>query len=497
MKRLFITGAVIGCVVALVLTSHAPAFTSPVQNDQRGPGLADLVNHTYLPTIQSIPASTVSCSVYADSAVASNGDGTQAHPWKTLPGVINLAAGKVLCLRGTTSGSPRLYRQGLTYLTGNGTSASPIYLMSYPGEHAEVQSTGQGVLDVRGNYWHVENLIIDNANASGPAVVVRNPFVVLRGNEIRNGRYNGIDVRGTDVLIESNQIHHFDSQVPGGDAQCVNLLQTGDRLVLRKNTIHDCSGDGIQVFNPNNTAATNVPEDVQITGNTFYRGTIAYTENAIDIKIGNRFTISGNDISGYGYETPQLETNGNPPILLHRYAQNIMVAANKIHDATKAINIHADQGATPNGITIENNVLYNLTGSQSSNAYGIQVVTANNIVLINNTLAHVAGYALSVYAQSGGRVQNNLIYASGATRFTSVSGVTIGNNGYFSSTLLGAVQSGTTTGTSPGFVNSSSNFHLTSSSPVIDKGTSVSLSTDFDGKPRVGMPDLGAYEYTP
>jgi hypothetical protein len=275
------------------------------------------------------------------------------------------------------------------------------------------------------------------------------------------------------------------------------LLPTGDRLVLRSNIIHDCSGDGIQVFNPNNTAATNVPEDVQIVGNTFYRGTIAYTENAIDIKIGNRFTITGNDISGYGYENPQLEINGNPPVLLHRYAQNITVAANKIHDATKGINIHADQGATPTGITIANNVLYNLTGPQSSNAYGIQVVTANNVALINNTLAHVAGYALSVYTQSGGKIQNNLIYASGASRFATVSGVTIGNNGYFSSTLLGALQSGTTTGSNPGFVNSASNFHLTSASPVINQGASIGLTTDFDGKPRIGMPDLGAYEYSP
>ena len=497
MKKRFGTGVASCCAVVLVLASYAPGRASPLQNGQHNSGLLSSDNRIFLPAIQNTATGVASCAVFADSAAATNGDGSQAHPWKTLPGVINLAAGKVLCLRGTTSGSPRLYRQPLTYLTGDGTASSPIYLMSYPGEQAELQSTGQGVLDVRGNYWHVEKLIVDNNNASGPAIVVRNPFVVLRSNDIRNGRYNGIDVRGTDLLIENNQIHNFDSQVPGSDAQCVNLLQTGDRLVLRSNTIHDCSGDGIQAFNPNNTAATNVPDDVQIVNNTFYRGTIAYTENAIDIKIGNRFTISGNDISGYGYETPELETDGNPPVLLHRYAQNIMFAANKIHDATKGINIHADQGATPNGITIANNVLYNLTGPQSSNAYGIQVVTANNVLLINNTLAHVAGYALSVFTQSGGKIQNNLIYASGASRFTTVSGVTIGNNGYFSSTLLGALQSGTTTGTNPGFVNSSSNFHLTSGSPVIDKGASVGLATDFDGKPRVGMPDLGAYEYAP
>ena len=43
--------------------------------------------------------------------------------------------------------------------------------------------------------------------------------------------------------------------------------------------------------------------------------------------------------------------------------------------------------------------------------------------------------------------------------------------------------------------NNSWNFHLTSSSPAVNKGTNAGVITDLDGKPRpVGLPDLGCFE---
>lgn len=43
----------------------------------------------------------------------------------------------------------------------------------------------------------------------------------------------------------------------------------------------------------------------------------------------------------------------------------------------------------------------------------------------------------------------------------------------------------------------SSNYRLQSTSPAINAGTGVSLTTDADGKPILGTPDIGAYEYYP
>lgn len=40
-------------------------------------------------------------------------------------------------------------------------------------------------------------------------------------------------------------------------------------------------------------------------------------------------------------------------------------------------------------------------------------------------------------------------------------------------------------------------FHLQSGSPAIDSGTDVSLTTDYEGNPIYGAPDIGGYEYQP
>jgi hypothetical protein len=49
----------------------------------------------------------------------------------------------------------------------------------------------------------------------------------------------------------------------------------------------------------------------------------------------------------------------------------------------------------------------------------------------------------------------------------------------------------------PGFVNPPTDFHLQSTSPAIDKGTTIStIGTDFDGnvRPQGAAFDIGAFE---
>lgn len=46
-------------------------------------------------------------------------------------------------------------------------------------------------------------------------------------------------------------------------------------------------------------------------------------------------------------------------------------------------------------------------------------------------------------------------------------------------------------------LTSSSDFHLTNTSSAIDTGTDLSLTSDSEGNPIYGLPDIGAYEYQP
>jgi hypothetical protein len=48
----------------------------------------------------------------------------------------------------------------------------------------------------------------------------------------------------------------------------------------------------------------------------------------------------------------------------------------------------------------------------------------------------------------------------------------------------------------PQFVNAgASNYHLSGTSPAINAGLNLGVSTDLDGNPRNSQPDMGAYEY--
>lgn len=49
----------------------------------------------------------------------------------------------------------------------------------------------------------------------------------------------------------------------------------------------------------------------------------------------------------------------------------------------------------------------------------------------------------------------------------------------------------------PLFINAPTNFALQETSPVIDSGTDVGLTTDYSGNPIYGTPDIGPYEYQP
>jgi len=111
--------------------------------------------------------------------------------------------------------------------------------------------------------------------------------------------------------------------------------------------------------------------------------------------------------------------------------------------------------------------------------YAINVIIKNNLFYSpTNTGVNLLG----VDARSTGTIQYNMAY--GATVANTTSGFTISNN---------------TNNTNPLIVSNSTStpdFQLTSSSPAINGGVNVGLTVDYLNNPIVGLPDIGAYEYT-
>jgi hypothetical protein len=158
-----------------------------------------------------------------------------------------------------------------------------------------------------------------------------------------------------------------------------------------------------------------------------------------------------------------------------------------------------------NNVKVHHNVFIQQAGV--ANNYRIMDMkgagqTSNDYVRIeNNTFYRDSSFSgQTLYentdcpANTSQRSIKNNIFVNGNFGLSSGWG-THSNNDYF-----GGTTQSETGGLSvdPKFVSASTlNFHLQSTSPVIDKGTNLGYTLDVDGTtvPQNGSPDMGAYEY--
>lgn len=282
------------------------------------------------------------------------------------------APGTVTCFHGGTYTHTALLRI---------TALSATY-MSAPGETAVLVGPG---LDISGHDFTLSGLTIDNDGAGVPAIVLRGANDTIANSIIHGGTYDGVDVRGVGARLTANQIYDFDSGVAGADAHCITVLPTGANVTVTLNTIHDCSGDGLQAFYPNSTSR---PVDLAgglIYSNTFYYGAVAYGENAIDLKRGAVWLVAGNDISGYGREPIALIAGGNPAVFIHKWARDVLVVSNVVRDSSKGIEVFGNAGldtdASPISITVRSNTLVAIGPGYTITATGaLSVSLASNLV---------------------------------------------------------------------------------------------------------------------
>ncbi len=146
---------------------------------------------------------------------------------------------------------------------------------------------------------------------------------------------------------------------------------------------------------------------------------------------------------------------------------------------------------------IGNVYLYNNTIFQdgaNGHRNGIMASNGSNLAIMNNIICSYSTNATFLEIPAGSNLvcDNNSFYApNGSTNI-----FTYNNVNY--NTLASW---GTATGQDlhslygdPLFINKSSDWKLSASSPIINKGANVGLTGDFSGNPLVGLPDIGAFE---
>jgi len=156
-----------------------------------------------------------------------------------------------------------------------------------------------------------------------------------------------------------------------------------------------------------------------------------------------------------------------------------------------------------NGITIDHNVFYNDTNGGSYNCIVFKGTNLGGTYTnkIENNVFNLRGQGGVFYLAdspspgccnnlSNGYFRNNIVYSSnvGNINFYSHS-----YNLYYSSS--GPSETGSKTG-NPLFADvANNNYMLQSGSPAINAGTNLGYTLDIMGRPIVGAPDMGAFEY--
>jgi hypothetical protein len=153
-----------------------------------------------------------------------------------------------------------------------------------------------------------------------------------------------------------------------------------------------------------------------------------------------------------------------------------------------------------NDILIANNVVaWPNTNSQGSTYFIAATDIVTNFTIVNNIFYQPPSYVIWTYSPCvGWSVKNNMVYGGRMwvpETYDANKAAAMDGNNYGKTDCENAE-------VNPLFVNAiktnapNVDFHLQSSSPAINKGINVSLTQDYSGNPIVGLPDIGAYEYS-
>jgi len=273
--------------------------------------------------------------------------------------------------------------------------------------------------------------------------------------------YFDIDVQ--KINAKENTICYNSSELGGGI--CSNI---SGNLVLSENTINQNNFEAIRSTNASS---------IKILSNTVIgtNGTGIYVTSSSDISI--TCSINNNVIQ----KNNNNQLNEGSGIFVENYKlidirQNL-IANNK---AAKGAGVYLNPKSTL--FLINNTIATNTAETQGGGIYVRTYNMLNDLSLKNN-----------IFWENTAGIEGDDIYLNGF----GANPRELYNNTV--QEIIGTFEN--TSGnisTDPLFVSpETGDYHLQPNSPCINAGTQSFTTTDLDGTPRLGIPDIGAYEYNP
>ncbi|MBF0507434.1 MAG: VCBS repeat-containing protein [Deltaproteobacteria bacterium] len=412
---------------------------------------------------------------YVAATGADTNPGTSANPWKTITKAANtLVAGDTVYI---TAGT---YSESVTP-KNSGSPDNYITYAANPGDTVTIDGTNQIVPDPGADigvitisqikYIKISGFKITNGAAVG-IMVDRAGYVTVENNSTLNTVSSGIRAWSSDnVIIDGNEVQQACN---GGAQECISLSQSSN-FEVRNNEVHfgvtnTSGGEGIDAKNGS------------------YNGRIY--KNSVH----NLFRI-GIYVDAWNQQTSNIEVFQN---IIHDCQDYGIVLGSEMGGLLQGIKVYnnithhnmfsgiyvSSDGASVSGhpmqdIQIINNTCY-ANGWNWGGCVLISNANADNVVVRNNLCSQNNAFQLSLAAVGRNfSADHNLIDG-----FRNASGEIFGDNSVTAAPL---------------FLNAStSDLHLTPSSPAIDAGSSVDAPAfDYDGRfrPQGQGWDIGAYEY--
>ena len=381
---------------------------------------------------------------YVATSGSDSAAGTQAQPFRTVNrGVSALTAGDTLLIQ------PGTYAEALINAVPGGTSSAPVVVKA-------ADPTNRPILRPSSNTGNV--LYIQNADKQ---------YII----------FDGIVFDGANVSTDCAKITWYATHITMMNSECKNA-----------------GGNGILItdFSDDHTFMNvSVHDNGRLAGHGIYISTKRNIIDKCEIYLNAQWGIH---IYDGAYAPPSHSADANQVLNSHvHHNGGISYSGGSASGTLRGAGILLSSGV---GNQASNNLVHD--NFDAGIQVGIQYQTTSTSILNNtvyrngtNSRARDSGWSQGIAVgvggpSSGAVVRNNISYLNGID--------TIVNSG--SSTTL----SNNLEGTNPMFVNpSAEDFHLSSASPAIDAGTTITAVTgDISGMPRPQGTkyDVGAYEFS-
>jgi hypothetical protein len=419
-----------------------------------------------------------SIGYYVATTGNDNNPGTAASPFKTIQKAADIAvAGDIVYVRGGT------YNEMVTFSLHSGTSSSPIQVMAYPGESPVIDggttlpsADYRAMIKIWSDYVNISGFEVKNVGttihyAENIAMQIVGSHCTVSHMTVHDCQSSGILAQGDysvveDCVVYNTCLENYNGVNAGTGAWGSGISAARDAVngitdyaILRRNTVHDVWGEGISTFEATHTT---------------FEDNIAYDCWATDYYISDASNCLVQ--RNFGYQTKVMTGGSQPGIYL------------------------ADENAILSSYnTIINNIIYGCR----RNLLAANVIL-NNVLIANNTFVNSSYYAgVQIFDTSpiSSSFVNNIVTQNGglSTCDNFPSSLTKGHNLWSTTPVSSASGTGDVIG-DPKFTDITHpyvavSYILMSSSPAINAGANLGLTTDYLKNAIVGLPDMGAIEY--